>query len=136
MRASCGSIQESFVRHWWNRHLNIHPSLLPAFRGLNTHARVLEAGVKLSGCTVHFVRPEMDTGPIVAQAAVRVLPGDTEDSLGARVLAAEHRLYPHALRLVASGAVRVKARLSQSSAGDRAKGPQAALFSPSLDEGL
>ena len=125
---------ESFVRHWWNRHLNIHPSLLPAFRGLNTHARVLDAGVKLSGCTVHFVRPEMDSGPIVAQAAVRVLPGDTEDSLGARVLAAEHRLYPHALRLVASGAVRVEGDIVATQV--KAKGPQAALFSPSLDEGL
>jgi phosphoribosylglycinamide formyltransferase-1 len=127
---------ESFVRHWWNRHLNIHPSLLPAFRGLNTHARVLEAGVTLSGCTVHFVRPEMDTGPIVAQAAVRVLPGDTEDGLGARVLAAEHRLYPQALRLVASGAVRVEGEIVARQAEPKAKGPQATLFSPSLDEGF
>jgi phosphoribosylglycinamide formyltransferase-1 len=127
---------EGFVKHWWNRHLNIHPSLLPAFPGLKTHARVLDAGVKLSGCTVHFVRLAMDTGPIVAQAAVRVLPGDTDDSLGARVLASEHRLYPHALRLVASGAVGVKGEIVASSAGIEAKGPQAALFSPSLDEGL
>jgi phosphoribosylglycinamide formyltransferase-1 len=99
---------EEFVRSWWNRHLNIHPSLLPAFKGLHTHARVLEEGVKITGCTVHFVRPEMDTGPIVAQAALPVLPDDTEVSLAARVLEAEHRLYPHALRLVASGAVRVE----------------------------
>ena len=99
---------EEFVRSWWNRHLNIHPSLLPAFKGLHTHARVLEEGVKITGCTVHFVRPEMDTGPIVAQAALPVLPDDTEESLAARVLEAEHRLYPHALRLVASGAVRVE----------------------------
>jgi phosphoribosylglycinamide formyltransferase-1 len=127
---------ESFVRHWWNRHLNIHPSLLPAFPGLNTHARVLEAGVKLSGCTVHFVRPEMDSGPIVAQAAVPVLPGDTEDSLAARVLALEHRLYPHALRLVASGAVTVEGEIVAGLTGVKAKGPQTALFSPSLDEGL
>ena len=101
---------EDFVRRWWNRHLNIHPSLLPAFPGLNTHARVLESGVKISGCTVHFVRPEMDTGPIVAQAAVPVLADDTEERLAARVLAAEHRLYPHALRLVASGEVRSRRR--------------------------
>lgn len=99
---------ENFVRHWWNRHLNIHPSLLPAFKGLNTHARVLEAGEKITGCTVHFVRPEMDTGPIVAQAEVPVRDGDTPESLGARVLEAEHKLYPHALRLVASEAVRVE----------------------------
>jgi phosphoribosylglycinamide formyltransferase 1 len=127
---------ESFVRHWWNRHLNIHPSLLPAFPGLNTHARVLEAGVKLSGCTVHFVRPEMDSGPIVAQAAVPVLPGDTEDGLAARVLALEHRLYPHALRLVASGVVRVEDEIVAGLTGVKAKGRQTALFSPSLDEGL
>ena len=99
---------EGFVRHWWNRHLNIHPSLLPAFKGLRTHARVLEEGAQLTGCTVHFVRPELDSGPIVAQAEVPVLDGDTPESLAARVLAAEHRLYPHALRLVASDAVRVE----------------------------
>jgi phosphoribosylglycinamide formyltransferase-1 len=99
---------EGFVRHWWNRHLNIHPSLLPEFKGLRTHARVLEEGAQLTGCTVHFVRPELDSGPIVAQAEVPVLDGDTPESLAARVLAAEHRLYPHALRLVASGAVRVE----------------------------
>jgi phosphoribosylglycinamide formyltransferase-1 len=127
---------ESFVGHWWNRHLNIHPSLLPAFPGLKTHARVLEAGVKVSGCTVHFVRPQMDTGPIVAQAAVPVLPGDTEDSLATRVLAAEHRLYPHALRLVASGAVRVEGEIVAGLTRVKGKTPQAALFSPSLDEGL
>ncbi len=98
---------EAFVRGWWNRHLNIHPSLLPAFKGLHTHARVLDEGVKITGCTVHFVRPEMDSGPIVAQAAVPVLADDTPESLAARVLEAEHRLYPHALRLVASGTVHV-----------------------------
>lgn len=98
---------EGFVAAWHNRHLNIHPSLLPAFRGLNTHARVLEAGVTISGCTVHVVRPEMDTGPIIAQAAVPVLAEDSPEVLAARVLAAEHRLYPHALRLFASGGVRL-----------------------------
>ncbi|MBL8565852.1 MAG: phosphoribosylglycinamide formyltransferase [Hyphomicrobiaceae bacterium] len=96
-----------FVDRWRDRQLNIHPSLLPAFPGLDTHERALGEGVKVHGCTVHFVRLEMDTGPIVAQAAVPVLPGDTPESLGARVLEAEHRLYPHALRLVASGAARV-----------------------------
>lgn len=96
-----------FVDRWKNRQLNIHPSLLPAFPGLNTHERALHEGVRIHGCTVHFVRLEMDTGPIVAQAAVAVMPGDTPDALAARVLEAEHKLYPHALRLVASGAVRV-----------------------------
>lgn len=97
-----------FVDAWRDRQLNIHPSLLPAFRGLRTHQRAIEAGVRISGCTVHFVRFEMDEGPIVAQAAVPVLASDTPEILGARVLEAEHRLYPHALRLVASGRVRVE----------------------------
>jgi len=124
---------DGFVRRWLNRHLNIHPSLLPAFRGLHTHARVLDEGVKISGCTVHFVRSEMDCGPIVAQAAVPVLAGDTPDSLGARVLEAEHRLYPHALRLVASGAVRVEGEQVIGMTQIRDQPP---LFSPSLDEAL
>ena len=124
---------EGFVRNWWNRHLNIHPSLLPAFQGLHTHARVLDEGVKISGCTVHFVRPEMDAGPIVAQAAVPVLPGDTPDSLAARVLQAEHRLYPHALRLVASGAIRVEGEIVVGMTQAR---DQAAFFSPPFDEAL
>lgn len=97
-----------FVDRWRDRQLNIHPSLLPAFPGLHTHQRVLESGALITGCTVHFVRLEMDSGPIVAQAAVAVLPGDDEASLAARVLEAEHEIYPLALRLVASGAVRVE----------------------------
>ena len=124
---------EGFVRRWWNRHLNIHPSLLPAFKGLHTHARVLDEGVTITGCTVHFVRPEMDCGPIVAQAAVPVLPGDTPDSLAARVLQAEHRLYPQALGLVASGAVRVEGEIV---VGMTQVGDQAPFFSPPLDEAL
>lgn len=96
-------LTESFVEAWRDRQLNIHPSLLPAFKGLHTHERAIEAGVRLSGCTVHFVRTEMDSGPIVAQAAVPVLPNDTPDDLAARVLEAEHKLYPLALKLVASG---------------------------------
>jgi phosphoribosylglycinamide formyltransferase-1 len=100
-------LSEAFVAQWRDRLINIHPSLLPLFPGLDTHARALRAGVKLHGCTVHFVRFEMDSGPIVGQAAVPVLPGDTEDALAARVLAAEHRLYPHCLRLVADGRVEV-----------------------------
>jgi len=127
---------EGFVRDWWNRHLNIHPSLLPAFPGLNTHARVLEAGAKISGCTVHFVRPKMDAGPVVAQAAVPVLLGETEDSLADRVLSAEHRLYPHALRLIASGAVRVEGETVKGLTRVKEQVPQATLFSPPLNEGL
>ena len=94
-----------FVRQWDGRLLNIHPSLLPAFKGLDTHARALAAGVKEHGATVHFVVPEMDSGPIIAQGAVPVLAGDTETDLAARVLEVEHRLYPQALRLVAEGRV-------------------------------
>ncbi|TDX63964.1 phosphoribosylglycinamide formyltransferase-1 [Methylosinus sp. sav-2] len=96
-----------FIGQWRGRMLNIHPALLPAFRGLHTHERALADGVKIHGCTVHFVVPEMDEGPIVAQSAVAVLDSDTPDSLAARVLEQEHLLYPRALRLVASGAVRV-----------------------------
>lgn len=91
------------VGAWAGRMLNIHPSLLPAFPGLDTHARALAAGVKLHGCTVHLVTEAMDDGPILAQAAVPVLPGDGVDDLAARVLAQEHRLYPLALRLHAEG---------------------------------
>jgi phosphoribosylglycinamide formyltransferase-1 len=93
-----------FVREWSGRQLNIHPSLLPAFRGLHPQARALEAGVRIAGATVHFVSEEMDAGPVIAQGAVPVLPGDDEESLSARILVMEHRLYPLALRLVASGA--------------------------------
>ncbi|MGQ9367632.1 phosphoribosylglycinamide formyltransferase [Azospirillum sp. A39] len=96
-----------FVERWHDRLLNIHPSLLPSFKGLDTHARALAAGVRVHGCTVHLVRPAMDEGPILAQAAVPVLPGDDERSLAERVLAAEHRLYPLAVRLLAEGRARV-----------------------------
>jgi phosphoribosylglycinamide formyltransferase-1 len=95
----------SFVERWNGRMLNIHPALLPQFKGLHTHRRALAAGVREHGATVHFVVPEMDAGPIIAQDAVPVLAGDTEDSLAQRVLAVEHRLYPQALRLVAEGRV-------------------------------
>ena len=96
-----------FVARWRDRLINIHPSLLPAFPGLDTHARALAAGVKLHGCTVHFVREKVDSGPIIGQAAVPVLAEDTPESLAARVLAVEHRLYPSCLRLVAEGRARV-----------------------------
>jgi phosphoribosylglycinamide formyltransferase-1 len=97
-----------FIGQWRGRMLNIHPALLPSYKGLHTHERALADGVKIHGCTVHFVVPEMDEGPIVAQAAVPVLDADTVETLGARVLAQEHAIYPLALRLVASGAVRVE----------------------------
>lgn len=118
-----------FIQRWHDRQLNIHPSLLPAFPGLDTHARALARGVRIAGCTVHVMRLEMDTGPIIAQAAVPVLPGDTPETLGSRVLAAEHRLYPHALRLFASGSAKVSS--------DTIQFPQDfnqndALYSPSL----
>lgn len=97
-----------FVAKWSGRMINIHPALLPAYRGLHTHERALADGVKIHGCTVHFVVPEMDEGPIIAQAAVPVLDGDDDASLGARVLDQEHVIYPMALRLVASGALQVE----------------------------
>lgn len=98
---------EGFVGRWRDRLINIHPSLLPAFKGLRTHERALAAGVRFSGCTVHFVRPAMDDGPIIVQAAVPVHAGDDADALAARVLAEEHRIYPLAMRLIAEGRVRV-----------------------------
>lgn len=96
-----------FIERWHDRLINIHPALLPAYKGLHTHARALADGVKIVGCTVHYVRPEMDVGPIIAQAAVPVADGDTPDTLAARVLVQEHRIYPLALARVASGATRV-----------------------------
>jgi len=96
-----------FIDRWRDRLINVHPSLLPAYRGLDTHARAIADGALVAGCSVHFVRPEMDAGPVIAQAVVPVLPGDDADALSARVLKAEHRLYPHALALVASGRARV-----------------------------
>ncbi len=97
-----------FVARWRDRSVNIHPSLLPAFRGLDTHRRALEAGVRWHGCTVHFVRAELDAGPIVLQAAVPVRPDDTEESLAARVLAREHHVLPMAVGWIAEGRVRVE----------------------------
>jgi phosphoribosylglycinamide formyltransferase-1 len=96
-------LHEGFVEGWRDRLVNIHPSLLPAFSGLHPQRQALAAGVKFSGCTVHFVRNAVDTGPIIAQAAVPVLPDDDEDQLSARILEAEHRLYPMAVRLYAEG---------------------------------
>ncbi|CAH0354275.1 phosphoribosylglycinamide formyltransferase [Aquabacterium sp. CECT 9606] len=100
-------LTEGFVRHFEGRMLNIHPSLLPAFPGLHTHQRAIEAGCKLAGATVHFVTPELDHGPIVAQAAVPVLVGDTPESLSARVLKQEHAVYPRAVRWFVEGRLKV-----------------------------
>jgi phosphoribosylglycinamide formyltransferase 1 len=119
-----------FVEAWWDRQLNIHPSLLPAFRGLHVHEQALAAGVRISGCTVHFVRPEMDAGPILAQAAVPVLEGDTPEMLATRVLQAEHKLYPLAVRLIGEGRVKV---VDERVVIETPGGPTGALFSPGAD---
>lgn len=101
-------LSAGFVEAWAGRMINIHPSLLPLFRGVHTHEQALAAGVCLHGCTVHYVVPELDAGPIVAQAAVPVLPGDDADSLAARILVQEHLLYPRALALIAGGRARLE----------------------------
>ena len=101
-------VTPGFVAHWHDRLLNIHPSLLPLFPGLHTHEKALGAGMKVHGCTVHLVRADVDSGPILGQAAVPVLPGDDADTLAARVLAAEHVLYPQVLRLFVEGRCRIE----------------------------
>lgn len=100
-------LSKGFVEGWAGRMINVHPALLPSFKGLHTHERALEAGVKLHGCSVHLVTPELDDGPLLVQAAVPVLAGDTADTLAARVLEQEHKAYPLALKLVAEGRVTV-----------------------------
>jgi phosphoribosylglycinamide formyltransferase-1 len=99
---------EWFAKTWEGKALNIHPSLLPLFPGIRVHQQALDAGVKESGCTVHFIVAELDSGPTILQAAVPVLPGDTAETLAARILVEEHRIYPEALRLVAEGKVILK----------------------------
>ena len=98
-------VTRGFVERWHNRMINVHPSLLPAFKGLDTHRRAIEEGVQIAGCTIHYVRYDLDTGPIILQAAVPVHPGDDADSLAARVLEQEHRIYPLAVRWIAEGRV-------------------------------
>lgn len=120
-------LTDKFVSRWLNRLINIHPSLLPAFRGLHTHERVLEAGARFAGCTIHYVRPAMDDGPIIIQAAVPVLPEDDADSLASRVLEQEHRIYPLAVRLIAEGRVRVA---SERVMIDGAEIPSGSLLNP------
>ncbi len=101
-------LNPAFVTKWHNRLINIHPSLLPAYKGLDTYARAIDAGETYAGCSVHYVRPEMDAGPIILQAAVHILDGDTPEGLASRVLAEEHRIYPEALKMVALGKVDVR----------------------------
>jgi phosphoribosylglycinamide formyltransferase-1 len=101
-------LTDGFVNRWLDKMINIHPSLLPAFKGLHTHERALEAGVPFSGCTIHFVRPEMDDGPIITQTAVPIRQGDTPGTLAARVLVEEHKIYPLAVRLIAEDRVSIE----------------------------
>jgi phosphoribosylglycinamide formyltransferase-1 len=107
-----------FVQHFEGRMVNVHPSLLPAFTGLHTHQRAIDAGCKLAGATVHFVTAELDHGPIIAQAVVPVLPGDTAGSLSARVLVQEHRIYPQAVGWLVKGQLRVAAGVVTHTAGE------------------
>lgn len=122
-------LSDAFVLKWRGRLVNIHPSLLPAFKGLSVHRRIIEAGARISGCSVHFVVPELDSGPIIAQAAVPVWPGDTPDALALRTLAAEHKLYPLALCLLAEGRAVLEGDQVQFRDVERASGE---LFSPPL----
>ena len=126
-------LDRDFVEAWGDRIINIHPSLLPAFPGLHAQRQALAAGVRFAGCTVHFVRPEIDAGPIIAQAVVPVYPGDDEERLSARILATEHRLYPLAVRLVAEGRVQI--------IGDKVdisgwQAPDFAILNPSAADAL
>jgi phosphoribosylglycinamide formyltransferase 1 len=123
-------LTDTFVDHWRDRLINIHPSLLPAFKGLDTHERALAEGVRFTGCTVHYVRAEMDAGPIIVQAAVPILPDDDPESLAMRVLVAEHRCYPYALSLVAEGKSRV---IDEKVLIDGAQAPGAVFLNPTDD---
>ena len=124
-------LSDGFVAHYAGRLINIHPSLLPAFPGLHTHQRALDEGVRIHGCTVHFVTPALDHGPIIAQAAVPVLDGDDAASLAARVLAQEHRVYPLAVRWFAEGRLRLVDGRVELAAGQDADG---CLISPAFRE--
>jgi phosphoribosylglycinamide formyltransferase 1 len=106
-----------FVQHWYGRMLNIHPSLLPSFPGLDPHGQALRAGVKISGATVHFVTPQTDAGPILMQGAVAVSDHDTAETLSERILEVEHRIYPEALRLLANGQVRLDGEICRTTVG-------------------
>ena len=101
-------LSKEFCIHWKNRLVNIHPSLLPAFKGLNAHSLALKSGTRFSGCTVHYVRPEMDAGPIISQAVVPILANDTIKTLSKRILLQEHKIYPHAIRLIAEKRIKIQ----------------------------
>lgn len=120
-------LTDNFVNRWRERLINIHPSLLPSFKGIHVHDRVIEHGARFSGCTVHYVRPAMDDGPIIAQACVPVHSDDDGDALAARVLSQEHRIYPLVVRLIAEGRVRV---VNERVLIDGAETPDGALLNP------
>ncbi len=120
-----------FVQRWYGRMLNIHPSLLPSFAGLEPQTQALRAGVKISGATVHFVIPETDAGPILMQGAVAVRDDDTPDTLAARILEIEHRIYPAALRLVAAGQIRIEGDICKT-IGSATSG--STLISPAVNQ--
>jgi phosphoribosylglycinamide formyltransferase-1 len=120
-------LDADFVASWRDRMVNIHPSLLPSFRGLHPQRQALTAGVRFSGCTVHFVRPELDTGPIIGQAIVPIHPDDSEASLSARILELEHRLYPLVVRLIAEGRVLIVAERVEIAGG---RTPNVAALNP------
>ena len=126
-------LSEGFVRHYAGRLMNIHPSLLPSFPGLHTHQRALEEGVRIHGCTVHFVTPTLDHGPVIIQAAVPVLDGDTESSLAARILVQEHKIYPQAVRWFAEDKLTLDNGRVRLAAG---QADSAALLSPEVPESL
>ncbi|MDA1101301.1 MAG: phosphoribosylglycinamide formyltransferase [Proteobacteria bacterium] len=123
-------LSADFCHRWRDSLINIHPSLLPAFKGLHVHQRMLDAGVRIAGCTVHYVRPEMDEGPILVQAAVAIAADDTPDSLAARILEQEHRIYPLAVRLIAEGRARPAGGIV---AIDNYSFPKQWLINPPLD---
>lgn len=123
-------LSPGFVDAWRGRMINIHPSLLPAFRGLNVQERMLDSGVKIAGCTVHYVSADMDAGPIIGQAAVSVEPGDTVETLSARILEQEHLLYPVCLRLIVGGRARISGAVVQYDFGIQCGG---ALINPPTD---
>ena len=123
-------LTDDFIQRFAGRIVNIHPSLLPAFPGLHTHRRALQAGVRIHGCSVHFVTPQLDAGPIIIQAAVPVLPADDEETLAARVLEQEHRIYPQALRWLANGLVSLDANGHVRFPHGRSANP---LIAPALD---
>ena len=120
-------LSTSFCERWQDRLINIHPSLLPAFKGLDVHQRMIDAGVRFAGCTVHFVRPEMDTGPIIAQAVVPVHASDDADALAARILTQEHRIYPLAVQWIAEGRVRISGEVVRVQG---VRPPEGALINP------